>query len=367
MAIQQLYGREHRSPSFAQSLGTGLGEGLSMLLSHRVADITRQKRAKEWESIGLPSNVAHFLVNQPENVQKDFLDRLEGFQLSQSGLPSQGAPQSAQKAPAQESVAQQLPQELLQSAQPSQPSSANLVLGPSKEKRKENAEAFKATKEFRHDIIEKRKAARSDLQDLNRLEELSNSGKLDTPGYVEFLKRSGLDIPGLLNPESEEFQKIQANFLRNAKQYFGGRISNYEVEQFLKTIPSLSQSPEGRSRVIANLKKIARGAEEYYQASQEVLKEHRGVPPLDFEEKVEERIDKRLDAVAKKFKEDLKKPVPKGQNKFITALQTGLGSLVGSAGSVVKGAGKGAIAGSILGKVANPTGVGAIGGALGLL
>jgi hypothetical protein len=111
MAIQQLYGREHRSPSFAQSLGTGLGEGLSMLLSHRVADITRQKRAKEWESIGLPSNVAHFLVNQPESIQKDFLDRLEGFNIpTQEGeAPLRFGNKSSQsdKALVQKEIAQQ--------------------------------------------------------------------------------------------------------------------------------------------------------------------------------------------------------------------------------------------------------------------
>ncbi|MEK6884942.1 MAG: hypothetical protein AABY22_35250, partial [Nanoarchaeota archaeon] len=64
-------------------------------------------------------------------------------------------------------------------------------------------------------------------------------------GNIELIHKS-IRQPILIKLEpkiEEEFQKIEANFLRNAKQYFGGRISNYEVEQFLKTIPSLSQSP----------------------------------------------------------------------------------------------------------------------------
>lgn len=219
--------------------------------------------------------------------------------------------------------------------------------------KKEIADQYKATKEIRHEIVEKAKSARQDLKDLERLEELEKEGKLDTPGYVEFLNRAGLDIPALSNPGSEEFKKIESNFLRNAKQYFGGRISNYEVEQFLKTIPSLSQSPEGRKRVIANLKYVSRAALEHNNALKEVVAENRGIPPYDLEERVDEKVEKRMDSIYKKFKEDLAKPVPKGQNKFITALQAGAGSAL----KPLAGAVLGGISGSKLGPI------GAVGGA----
>ena len=62
--------------------------------------------------------------------------------------------------------------------------------------------------------------------------------------------QKGLDIAALSKPGTEEFQKIAANFFRDAKTYFGGQVSNYEIEQFLKTIPNLSQSNTGRQRVI---------------------------------------------------------------------------------------------------------------------
>lgn len=200
---------------------------------------------------------------------------------------------------------------------------------------KEQAKAFKETKEERKDILTKARQARMDLRDLERLEELEKEGKLDTPGYVEFLQRSGLDIPALMNEGSEEFQKIQQTFLRNAKDYFGGRISNYEIEQFLKTIPSLSQSPEGRKRVIANLKYIKRAELAYKDAYKEVLAKHKGVPPLDLLEEIDDRIDPKLEQLSKRFKEDLRKPVPKGQNKFITALQAAAGSVAGAPGKVL--------------------------------
>src|SRR5690606_23151303 len=115
----------------------------------------------------------------------------------------------------------------------------------------------KDTAPYRTKVLEEKSAAQNVLDDLERMKELeSGDAQLDTPGYVEFLERSGLNIPALMNPESEEFQKLRQTQLRDAKQYFGGRVSNFEMDQFLKSIPSLNQSPEGRKRVIANMERI---------------------------------------------------------------------------------------------------------------
>lgn len=242
-----------------------------------------------------------------------------------------------------------------------------------KAERIERASRFKETYEDRKNIINKSRVAKERLEDLERIEDLEKEGKLDTPGYVEFLKRSGLDIPALLEPGSEEFNKISANFIRGAKDVFGSRISNYEIEQFLKTLPNLSMSPEGRKRVIANLKRVSRADLEYNNTLKEVMRENKGIPPYDLLEQVEERVGSKLDALSRRFKEDLKKEVPAGQNKFITALQAGAGSLAGAIPSALKGAGKGALVGAGIGKFGGGggalagAGVGALGGLLGLI
>jgi hypothetical protein len=242
-----------------------------------------------------------------------------------------------------------------------------------KQAQQEKFARFKETKAERKEIIDKFKEGREELHNLNRMEDLETEGKLDTPGYVEFLKRAGLDIPSLMNPDSQEFQKIAANFLRNAKTYFGARVSNYEVEQFLKTIPSLSQSPEGRKRVISHLKHFARAKMEYYNAFKEVMKENERIPPFDLTEQVEEKVEKKMDALSELFKKDLAKPVPEAQNKLTTALQATLGDIVGRLGGALKGAAKGAALGYGYGKLGGPigaaggTGIGAILGATGVI
>ena len=204
------------------------------------------------------------------------------------------------------------------------------------------------TKAERQAIHEKAKAAKQNLRDLDRLEELQAEGKLDTPGYVEFLKRSGLDIPALMNEGSQEFNKVVQNFMRDAKTYLGSRISNFELEQFLRTLPNLSQSNAGRQRVIANLKQLNRAALAYNETMKEVMADYKGIPPLDLADQVEDKVDKKLDRIAEQFRKDVSKPVPREQPRLRTALQSIAGSILGAPGALVGAAAKAAPALSAL-------------------
>lgn len=218
-----------------------------------------------------------------------------------------------------------------------------------KEARDIESDARNETKKFRDEVNSARKSAKTKLRDLDRLDELENE-KLETAGYKEFLERSGLDIPALMNPQSQEYEKISTSFIRDAGNIFKGKVSNYEADLMLKLIPTLSLSPEGRNRVRANLRYTEDAALAYGQTMDEVIKQNGGKIPLDLEERVLNRIDPKLDKLSKKFKENLKKPVPKGQSPITTAIQAGLGSALGAVGksipgligSAIKGAAQGA-------------------------
>ncbi len=317
-----------RAQTWQEALGTGLGTGLGQALQglafNKMQEMQQRNQARGLEALGFSPEESSALVVQDPNLQKEFVKQ----RLA---------------APSQESYARALGLEM---GQPAPTQESQLAMAPrlnerqateiAKLRQKERTEAFKMTKPERKEIIDRARTARQNLQDLERMEDLEKEGKLDTPGYTEFLKRSGFDIPALLNPGSEEFNKIAANFVRDAKSIYGSRVSNFEIEQFLKTIPSLSMSPEGRKRVIANLKNIARGHLAYNNALKEIIAENKGIPPLDLNEKIDDRIEKTLDTLSKKFKDDLVKPVPKGQNKLITALQTAAGSAAGGLGGLGK-------------------------------
>jgi hypothetical protein len=217
------------------------------------------------------------------------------------------------------------------------------------------AEGFKESKAERVKMLEEGRASRQNLIDLQRMEDLEKEGKLDTPGYVEFLKRSGFDIPALKNPGSEEFQKIAVSFMRDARKFFGARISNYELSNFLQALPSLSQSPEGRKRVISNLKRVAKTSVLYSNTLKNVIKENNGRVPPDYLEQIDDKVSDQLDSLAAQFRKDLQRPVPKGQSKLITALQSAIGEtiglpgkLLGKAGSMIGGGGGEAAGGAEL-------------------
>ena len=380
-------------------LGTGLTAGLNQLAQNKIDERLRSDnellRKKEIKSAadyliarGLSENDAYAAASiEDKDIRKKVFEDINkipfGRDESQQSNPMQsmtglGEPQAQQPqvAPQQQASPQQAAPEAapqpVATAQPSGGKSLGRIFTIGKQAGEENPNierrhqeklaqdkelvSYKETKEERLNAVHKAQSAKEDLRSLERFEELEKEGNLDTPGYLEFLNRSGLDISALKNPSSQEFEKLQSNFLKNAKEYFGGRISNYEIEQFLKTIPTLSQSPEGRKRVITNLKYIARGQLLHYDAMKEVIKENKGIPPLDLVEKTYDKTEKKMEGLSDKFREELKKPVPKGQNKLITALQSAVGSIAGS--PIVQGAALGAG----IGAAGGPIGIG--GGAL---
>lgn len=167
---------------------------------------------------------------------------------------------------------------------------------------KQKSDAFKETKAERKEILDQAKSAKDALARLDRMQELSEKGKLDSPLYVELLKKTGFDIPALLTPDSNEFRKLEVDFLRDAKNIFGARVTNYEAAQFLKSIPSLSQNKEGRARVIRNLKIMNEGKLVRAETLKDILRENKGNPPLDIAEQVEDRAAPKIDKLLQEFR-----------------------------------------------------------------
>lgn len=113
-------------------------------------------------------------------------------------------------------------------------------------------------------------------------------------------------------------------------------MSNYEIEQFQKTIPSLSQSPEGRKRVIANLEYLANAKVAHRDSIREILKENKNIPPYELEILADEKTSKKMDSLYKKFKQDLERPVPApSKDKATMAFEAIAGSVIGAPKSIL--------------------------------
>jgi len=99
----------------------------------------------------------------------------------------------------------------------------------------------------------------SDLQTMSAL-----SDRIGQPGLANTVKqvlgpianRAGINIAGL--NDIEAFQAVVARTAPRMRPPGSGATSDFEMRQFLSALPQLSQSLEGRRRVIATLEALAR-------------------------------------------------------------------------------------------------------------
>lgn len=172
--------------------------------------------------------------------------------------------------------------------------------GEFQQKRAESA--FKITAPVRKEINKGAQTARDVITRLDRMDQLVGRGKLINPLFNEGLKKLGLDIPALKNPDSQEFEKLSADLTRDAREAYGARITNFELDIFLKSIPTLNQSEEGKRRIIRNRVILEQGKEVKARNMRQIIQENGGVPPLDLGEQIEERSAPELNRLADEFK-----------------------------------------------------------------
>lgn len=56
-----------------------------------------------------------------------------------------------------------------------------------------------------------------------------------------------------VNKETQDYTKTLNDFLIDAKEYFGGRVTNFDVQSFKSRLPSLLNTPDGRRLIIKQM------------------------------------------------------------------------------------------------------------------
>lgn len=116
---------------------------------------------------------------------------------------------------------------------------------------------------------------------LSELEALENRGNLpDKLGIVEVRGDGSLRLPAASHPDAQEYVKVINDFQRQAKDVFGARVTNFELERFMATLPGLLNSKQGRRQIIDYMKRVHKIEKAYHQAREDVLR-HYGADVLD--------------------------------------------------------------------------------------
>lgn len=193
---------------------------------------------------------------------------------------------------------------------------------------------FKVTEDFRKGINTDRKDYRETMPVINEMKKLDKSGALNSPGFLKILELAGVDdVQALKSPESQQFQKLETFFLRNLKNVFGARPTQFDVQQYIKGIPTLMNSAEGRKRIYRDIKNALKMKKVLIDAYDKVYAKYKGDLPEDVSRIVDEMTRDKIDQIYNKtsFGKDNAKsqtfddlpPIQQAGNNIYEDTQTG--------------------------------------------
>ncbi len=220
------------------------------------------------------------------------------------------------------------------------------------QKRAEAQAAHKETKAYYDELIKKEKAAEQDDIRLGGLEKLVKNGKLPNSALWSTLSKleetsigtlatAGAGLGGLIgaaggplaapaaatgaiiggatgalvspvagaiktlirstSPDIEEFEKLSTDFVKNAKQYFGSRLTDADLRAFMSTIPTLMQTDAGKLKVINNLKEFNSLAKTEARLARQIIRANGGLRPPNLDSLVHDALSSEIDKLAQKF------------------------------------------------------------------
>src|ERR1700678_3225968 len=103
---------------------------------------------------------------------------------------------------------------------------------------------------------------------LQLLTKLATDEELIGPTANAFRERLGIPLGSLDNPNNELFQKTSLDLLKGLPESYGNRILKVEVDNFLRTIPTLENSANGRRMIASNFLKLGEMKEVFYNEMQ---------------------------------------------------------------------------------------------------
>ena len=195
------------------------------------------------------------------------------------------------------------------------------------EREKQEKEQQKS-KEYLTSLNKEAKGIKENQMRLDKMEKLIEGGNISNPAFSAAIDTAahgiwglGINLKHLQSADTQEFEKLSKDMLNGLKDTFGSRILESEVQNFLLTIPTLSQSNEGKKAVIDNMRLLGEGKLLRQKAAREIVKENNNVVPQDLELLVDEKVEPELDALSNRFKNSTHAPVKESQSLIGSAVR----------------------------------------------
>lgn len=183
------------------------------------------------------------------------------------------------------------------------------ALKPLYEEQKINAKmqesSYKAQEGFINEVTDRYKAFETDTKPkVMQMQKLATDDELIGPTGAVFMDLLGIPLGALENPASELYNKVSLDLLKGLPETYGNRILKVEVDNFLKTIPSLLNSPEGRRMIASNILKLGEMKEVYYKEmrkQQMAFLDGNKPLPRDFQQRVFDQVKPQIDKINNEF------------------------------------------------------------------
>lgn len=154
-----------------------------------------------------------------------------------------------------------------------------------------------------------------------RLDQMLSLKDLPTPALASTMEALGVP-PSLFSADAETAEKLSIDLTKNIQQFYGSRILQSEFQAFLRSIPTLKNSNEGRKRIIENMKRFndLKRLEYNTARAMELDYEEKNKPlPPSFRRNIFDKMKPDADKLANEFKQansQSMKPQPTPQGKI---------------------------------------------------
>lgn len=132
---------------------------------------------------------------------------------------------------------------------------------PAEQVKWENNNEKENNKELKETQNKKKAYAQNDIL-INSMTQVNNSKKLPNGLGKAIIDPSTGDIrptaqlAGVVNPETQLYVKNLKQWLKGAKEFFGARVTNFDVSSFMAQLPSLLNSEQGRRLILKQMKYV---------------------------------------------------------------------------------------------------------------